>query len=209
MLPFMYGKRLCYMEIEHGEGTGQAPPEGHHNAAGRGDVRDRGIGDPLVRVVDLARWRDGLHPLREPELLPGEVGQADAVQVPRLPQVFLAQDRDAHGAVEASAAAVGLGDLPRTDEPQGRVVDEAAPGFGCPSGHGMVHALPYPGRVRGRADDVRRPGGGGRGVLRRQAQEHVEHEARRVEGAGVGSRAEASRPWSRRRIARRARWRLA
>ena len=73
-------------------------------------------GDQVVRGLDVAERQDGLHALRERQPVPGEVGQAYAVPLPRLPGVFQPQDRDAHGGFQAAAARLGLGDLPGNDE---------------------------------------------------------------------------------------------
>ena len=81
----------------------------------------------MVRVVDVAGWRHCLHEVREPGRLPGQEPEADALQVSGLPPVLLAQDMHGDGGLEAPPPALGLGNLPRNDEPEGSLQHEALP----------------------------------------------------------------------------------
>ena len=149
--------------------------------AGGGDVRHRREGGPVVRGLALADRRDGLHAVRQPERLPGQVRQADALPVPGLPELLQPEDRDGHGVLEAAVADVGLGYLPGTHQSQGRVGHEAPPGSRYLVPVCMVHAPPDPGSVRRSAGRLRGARGSQRNLRGRQAEEHEHREA---EGAG-------------------------
>ena len=77
------------------------------------------------------RWPLGLQcPALRGRLQPRPVGrqaQDDAVPLPRLPQAVLGSHRNRHAGLEPGISGVGHGNLPVHDQPEIRVVHEAAP----------------------------------------------------------------------------------
>ena len=57
----------------------------------------------------------------------GRAAQDDAVPLPRLPQAVLGSHRHRHAGLEPGLSGVGHGDLSVHDQPEVRVVNEAAP----------------------------------------------------------------------------------
>ncbi len=110
------------------ESTGQEHSEGHQHDSGHEDVPPRRCGGGVVHPRPLAA-RTAVPALRG-RLPPRPVGRAaqdDAVPLPRLPQAVLGSHRHRHAGLEPRLSGVGHGDLSVHDQPEVRVVNEAAP----------------------------------------------------------------------------------
>jgi len=68
-----------------------------------------------------------VHALREPELLPRQERQADALPLPRVQEVLLVENEHGDGSEQPAASQMGLRDLLGDYESQGREQHETAP----------------------------------------------------------------------------------
>ena len=108
--------------------------------------------------------------------------------------------REPSTGLEPGLSGVGSSHLSVNDQPDVRLVHEAAPGSRHPAELGLAYQPPHPGRIAFRSHRLLRSGGIGRNLPRREAQEPAEHGAQATDGpAGRW----AGRLWRGRRTARR------
>ncbi len=107
------------------ESTGQEHPEGHQHDSGHEDVPGRRCGRAVVHPRPLAA-RTAVRGRLQPCPV-GREAQDDAVPLPRLPQAVLGSHRNRQAGLEPGISGVGHGNLPVHDQPEIRVVHEAAP----------------------------------------------------------------------------------
>ena len=150
----------------------------------------------MVRRAPL-EWPSGMPVLRIGER-PGRRGPHNhAVPLPRegLPQAIQRQDGHRHGRLESRLSGVGHRHLPDADQHQGRIQHEVAP---RPGNHAKVGLASGPPAPQGMGDSgrlIHRPGRDRRDLHRREAQEHVEHQAERTGGDRQRRGWQGSRGW--------------
>ena len=118
-----------------------------------------------------------LRALRKPQHQARPQCEADAVLVPRLPEVFQRAHRNDPAPLAHIAPELGLRDLSRSDEPQGRVQHQARPRPGDQPEVGVVHAPPHPRDVGSEARKLRWSCRVRRDLHRRQGEEPAREQA--------------------------------